>query len=196
VGVDRDSGTMGPWLSSAAEPAVEVRCGGNEIARQTGMQARALSNGPGAPLPPTLVFAGGFVIGWLIDTAIPFPLVADTSAAWQMDLGVFLLAIGVAIFLWGLVTFASVRTGIMLQEPARQLVIAGPYRFSRNPQYVGFSAGYLGLALLTNTWWPVVVLPFVIAATTVGVIAREERYLRAAFGQEYEGYCQRVGRWM
>ena len=51
-------------------------------------------------------------------------------------------------------TFARAQTGIMLQSPASQLVIIGPYRWSRNPMYVGFVAMYLGFALLMNSVWP------------------------------------------
>jgi len=84
----------------------------------------------------------------------------------------------------------------MLQSPASQLVILGPYRWSRNPMYVGFVAMYLGFALLMNSVWPLLLLPGVIIALEILVITREERYLRSIFGPEYEEYCRQVGRWV
>ena len=62
--------------------------------------------------------------------------------------------------------------------------------------YVGLTVGYLGLALLFNFAWPVVLLPIVLVVTTIAVIVREERYMQARFGPAYETYCARVPRWL
>jgi protein-S-isoprenylcysteine O-methyltransferase Ste14 len=75
-------------------------------------------------------------------------------------------------------------------------VEAGPYSWSRNPQYVAFTAIYMGITLLLGTGWPLILLPLVIGATVAAVIAREERYMRTAFGADYEDYCRRVPRWL
>jgi protein-S-isoprenylcysteine O-methyltransferase Ste14 len=84
----------------------------------------------------------------------------------------------------------------MLQQDASHVVESGPYRFSRNPMYVGSTVGYTGLALLFNLAWPVVLLPIVLIVLTVAVILREERYMHARFGPAYETYCARVPRWL
>ena len=55
---------------------------------------------------------------------------------------------------------------------------------------------YLGVALALGLFWPLLLLPFVIALTTVAVINREERYMRSKFGDAYEAYCRRVRRWI
>jgi protein-S-isoprenylcysteine O-methyltransferase Ste14 len=114
----------------------------------------------------------------------------------QLAIGGLAFAAGMVLFAWGLSTFARVRTGIMLQQDATHIVEQGPYRFSRNPMYVGFTASYLGLALFFNVVWPIVLLPVVLIVLTVGVIAREERYMRERFGADYEAYCGRVPRWL
>ncbi|MFL5562811.1 MAG: methyltransferase family protein, partial [Gemmatimonadaceae bacterium] len=75
-------------------------------------------------------------------------------------------------------------------------VVGGPYRFTRNPMYVSMAALYLGLSLALNSWWPVVLLPFVLLIIQRAVIAREERYLRARFPVEYPEYCRTVRRWL
>jgi protein-S-isoprenylcysteine O-methyltransferase Ste14 len=53
---------------------------------------------------------------------------------------------------WGLLVFFRARTAIIPNQPARRLVTSGPYRFSRNPMYVGLSALYVGLALPCLMW--------------------------------------------
>ena len=107
-----------------------------------------------------------------------------------------MIAIGTWLFGWGLMTFFRSATGIMLQQSASTVVDAGPYRFSRNPMYVGLTVGYVGVALVINIAWPIVLLPLVLVAVTTAVIAREERYMLARFGPAYEAYCARVRRWL
>jgi protein-S-isoprenylcysteine O-methyltransferase Ste14 len=160
------------------------------------MAVKAVDVGPGAPVPPTLVFAGGLLAGWLLDGLARLPIAAAGRGATQTTMGVTLVAAGAAIFFWGMLTFASEGTGIMMQEPVRLVVEAGPYRWSRNPQYVGFTAGYIGLALLANAGWALVLLPLVIAVVSLTVIAREERYMQTTFGASYQEYCRRVRRWL
>jgi protein-S-isoprenylcysteine O-methyltransferase Ste14 len=152
-------------------------------------------SGPGAPLPPTLIYTGGFLLGWWLERKAPL------WPAWQTPmvvtiLGWLLAAAGLGLFIWGLATFARMRTGIMLQQPATRVVDVPPYSWSRNPQYVSFTMIYAGLALVAGLWWPLLLLPVVIGLVTVAVIGREERYLRATFGEAYEDYCRRVRRWI
>jgi protein-S-isoprenylcysteine O-methyltransferase Ste14 len=55
---------------------------------------------------------------------------------------------------------------------------------------------YVGITLIGNTIWPLVLLPFVLAVVQRGVIEREERYLERKFGDEYLRYKSRVRRWI
>jgi protein-S-isoprenylcysteine O-methyltransferase Ste14 len=151
--------------------------------------------GPGAPLPPTLLFVAGFLAGWWLHRRLPVLIDGEGAGAIQIACGFTLLAFGASVFVWGMRTFFG-RTGIMLQKPAMTLVTSGPYAWSRNPQYVGFTAIYIGGALLANWAWPLFLLPLVLAAVVLAVILREEAYLRGRFGDTYEAYCRRVGRWL
>lgn len=151
--------------------------------------------GPGAPLPPTFVYLAGFLAAWFLHREFPSPVNEGVGPV-QAVVGAIGIAIGLAIFVWGLLTFYRLRTGIMLQKPAVSLVEEGPYRWSRNPQYVAFNAIYVGAALLANTVWPLVLLPVVVGTILIAVISREERYLRSTFGPAYDDYCRRVKRWI
>ena len=151
--------------------------------------------GPGTPFPPTMLFVLGFLVALWIHNAVPLGIGGPDLESLRLGVGLVALIGGTAMFWWGMATFAG-RTGILLQRPARQLVTFGPYQFTRNPMYVGFVAMYFGLALVANTLWPLLLLPAIIALLVWVVISREERYMRAAFGAEYDGYCQRVRRWL
>jgi protein-S-isoprenylcysteine O-methyltransferase Ste14 len=154
-----------------------------------------LDRGPGAPLPPTPLFVAGFVVGWWLHRQMAIVIDDPGPGRIQASVGLCLIALGGAVFCWGLATFVG-RTGIMLQRPATALMTSGPYQWSRNPQYVAFTAIYIGAALLANNAWPLFLLPLVLLAVVLAVITREERYLRAKFGETYDAYCQRVGRWL
>jgi hypothetical protein len=77
-----------------------------------------------------------------------------------------------------------------------EVVTEGPYRFSRNPMYVGLSLLYVGIALWTHALWALPLLPLVLWGLWRRVIRREERYLAAAFGADYAAYTRRVRRWL
>jgi protein-S-isoprenylcysteine O-methyltransferase Ste14 len=76
------------------------------------------------------------------------------------------------------------------------LVTSGPYRYSRNPMYVGLILLHTGLALVFALPWAVPLLILLVLYTSVGVIAPEERYLDRAFGDDYRVYETQVRRWL
>lgn len=156
---------------------------------------RVTGSGPGASVPPTLIFVAGFLLGWWIDTRAPLGDEGEPSALVRL-IGWGATAAGSWLFLWGLATFSRVRTGILLQRPATRVVDLPPYSWSRNPMYVAFTAIYVGLALVVGAWWSLILLPVVLGLLTWLVIRREERYMRTAFGAEYDAYCRRVRRWI
>ena len=76
------------------------------------------------------------------------------------------------------------------------LINEGPYRFSRNPIYVGFAITYAGLAIAMDSALALFLLLPCLAVVDQFVIAREERYLAARFGADYDAYRNRVRRWL
>jgi protein-S-isoprenylcysteine O-methyltransferase Ste14 len=141
--------------------------------------------------------AGG-LLGWILETqVVRIRLVGgDASATILQIAGALLIAAGLAVTYWGIFTFRRARTAVYPHYPASRLVQGGPYRFSRNPMYTGLALVYVGLSMLTNTVWPLLLLPLVLVALVFLVIHREERYLASAFGEEYEAYRRRVRRWL
>ena len=110
--------------------------------------------------------------------------------------GGIVLGIGAAIAGWGLVTFWKAKTTTVPGEISSQMVTWGPYRFTRNPMYVGLTIAYLGEALLLRQIWPVILMPLVLAYVHWIVIPLEESKLQEAFGELYAQYRARVRRWM
>jgi len=82
--------------------------------------------------------------------------------------------------------------------PPKKLVAVGFYRYVRNPMYLGFFTGWLGLWVVFGRASRSAVLLAALAVLAVGLFVRlyEEPTLRKLFGAEYEEYCRNVPRWL
>ncbi len=147
----------------------------------------------GVPLPPPLIFVGGLVVGIALELVFPtgsLPLVLAIVAG--------LAGLVALLFLDGtaMMRFRRAGTSMIPFQPTTAIVTTGPYRFTRNPMYVGMAVLYVGLALAFGLLWALAVFPLVVLAVDRLVIAREERYLARKFGEEYLAYKRRVRRWL
>ena len=149
----------------------------------------------GVKFPPPLVYVGGIVAGWLLDKPWPWQIITRPSR-WLPFVVAALIAFAFVVMISAVSRFWRARTSVIPNRPSTAFVVSGPYRFTRNPMYVGMAALYLGIALALNSWWPVLLLPVVLLIIRHAVIARDERYLRARFPVEYPEYCRTVRRWL
>ena len=115
---------------------------------------------------------------------------------WLTPVGLAVFTLGALLAAWGWMTFYRAKTTRVPGENSTSLVTWGPYRFTRNPMYVGLSLGYIGEAAIQHQLVPIILLPLVIVYLNKVVIPVEEERLRAVFGQEYEQYRNKVGRWV
>lgn len=150
---------------------------------------------PGVIAPPPFIFAAFLLAGWAVDKWLGTATISDT-ALWQKALAVGLIVVGLGVEMWAGGLFHKAGTNVIPYKPATALVTDGPYRFSRNPMYVGFALTYLGLAFGLNTPVAIALLLPCLVVMTWGVIGREERYLEGKFGQAYVDYRKRVRRWL
>lgn len=150
----------------------------------------------GVALPPPFIYAGGFGLGYVLHLLYPVALLGSGGAGLRHVLGWAVIAAGVVLFASAVWLLRRAGTSPIPTEPTTALVVRGPFRFTRNPIYVGFTAVYAGTALLLNALWPLVLLPAVFVIVQRRVIAREEAYLERTFGDEYRAYQARVRRWL
>jgi protein-S-isoprenylcysteine O-methyltransferase Ste14 len=110
--------------------------------------------------------------------------------------GMIVGSAGALVALWCAGAFAFVGKGTPAPfDPPRRLVIRGPYRFVRNPMYMGAGLALAGAALFFQSAPLLVYLAIFLLATHLFVVLYEEPTLRRTFGPEYEAYCHRVRRW-
>jgi len=142
---------------------------------------------------PPFLYLGGLFLGLALDWAWPQPFL---PAPIQYGVGGALIAVSFVPAGWAFARFIGAGTNIPTNRPTTALVTSGPYRFSRNPIYVGMTLVYLGLALVIDSAWILAGIVPILLAMRYGVIAREERYLEAKFGELYRAYKSRVRRWL
>jgi protein-S-isoprenylcysteine O-methyltransferase Ste14 len=143
------------------------------------------------PIPPLI-----FLIALAIEIAIGvMPGATFIAPPWHLA-GIVFLAVGLSVAVWGRLEFRRAGTPVHPGEQPTSLVAKGPFRFTRNPMYLGMTLVLLGVATLFGKLIPLLV-PFVFASViSVRFIRREEERLIDLFGDAYADYMQRVRRWM
>jgi protein-S-isoprenylcysteine O-methyltransferase Ste14 len=143
---------------------------------------------------PPLAWGLAVISGLALDWIVPLPfLPADLPTGW---LGAIVFAFALALVAWAIVTMTRAGSNVPTNRPTTTIVESGPYRFTRNPIYLGMFLGLAGLAIAFDTLWLLMTLvPFGLVIR-YGVVAREEAYLERKFGDVYRGYRSRIRRWL
>jgi protein-S-isoprenylcysteine O-methyltransferase Ste14 len=148
--------------------------------------------GPPRVMPPVYLLAA--IIGMVaLHKSFPGATLIDSPLHW----------LGLAPFVGGLVLggsavrlFRKYKTTIKPGETSTHLMIDGPYRFTRNPIYLGMVALLVGIALMLGSLTPWLTLPAFIWVIDRNIIPVEEMLMAAAFGAEYEQYRAQTRRWL
>jgi protein-S-isoprenylcysteine O-methyltransferase Ste14 len=147
------------------------------------------------------------VIGWLsrtpVQTFILAPLVVIAfEFAWQGG-RLAIWPLGAPLLMWGYLQYKLVgryrhpRAGgsTGMDVPPDRIVASGPYRYTRNPMYLGHLIFLAGLAITLRSWFALVLLAARAAWFHARVLSDEAR-LEKLFGAEYNSYRSRVKRWI
>ena len=150
--------------------------------------------GANVRFPPPLVYLAFILSGVALRYALPLPNPADR----------FLMrAAGVAIILAGLWLNSGAwrlfkRTGQHPApwKPSPELVLSGPYRFTRNPMYLGMTCIQVGLGVALNNLWISLLAALSLLAVHFIAVVPEEKYLTEKFGESYVGYLIKTRRYL
>ena len=111
-------------------------------------------------------------------------------------IGMALCAIGASIAIWCILALAVLGRGTPAPfDPPRQLVIRGPYRYVRNPMYIGAGLALTGAALFYQAAGLLAYAAGFLIVMHLFVVLYEEPTLRKTFHGDYDSYCQHVHRW-
>lgn len=142
--------------------------------------------------PPILllihIFAA-FLLNWLLPLPFAFPKILE----W---VGYILILVGLGLPISAVSQFMKAHTTIDPHGSVTDIVTSGPYRFSRNPIYLGFVCLLIGFLFIFRSYWGLILSPVLMVSLFQLVIKHEETYLEKKFGDVYSSYKSRVRRWL
>ena len=142
--------------------------------------------------PPYIAFLLLF-LSWLADYFFPqFKFISGN----YKNIGIFVFLIGISLLLWSFYTFKKNKTPIIPGQKPTFMVAQGPYKFTRNPMYLGVIIALFGAAIyignLLSLLSPII---FFIIMNFV-FIPFEEKLMEKIFKKQYINYKRKVRRWL
>jgi protein-S-isoprenylcysteine O-methyltransferase Ste14 len=144
-------------------------------------------------LNPFVIYIGFAALAALLQYFVPLPFFSPLAAR---IVGLALVLVNLQFGLPALRKMFAAKTSPNPNKPSTSLILTGPYRFTRNPMYIGLTLMYAGLVTFLQLPWGLLFTPVVIWLITIWVIRPEEQYLERKFGDEYLQYKKNVHRWI
>ena len=145
--------------------------------------------------PPPVVFLTAIGVGialhWLV-----YPLRLGWSKTAYTITGLLFWAASVALMGWASRLFRQTGQDPVPWKPSPSMISSGPYRFTRNPMYLGMTLFQIGLGVGVNKLWIAVLAPIALAVVHFIAVVPEEKYLESKFREEYQAYLARVRRYI
>jgi protein-S-isoprenylcysteine O-methyltransferase Ste14 len=135
---------------------------------------------------------------WLLPNWLGFRVDMARSAGWRW-IAALPSVLGFAVAMRCVWDFGRTGHGTPApMAPPQRLVVVGFYRYVRNPMYVGFFVGWIGLWVVFGRadWYVIAGAAAAVLGVAIFVRLYEEPTLRKMFGADYEEYCRNVRRWV
>lgn len=142
---------------------------------------------------PPLIFFLFLFLSFVVNAFFP---IARVSCPPCFFLGVLALVSGALISGWTIVLFKKIKTTLRPRKNPQELEIFGPFRFTRNPIYLGFLLILLGVDMLLGSLTPLIFPVLFLIIINARVIPFEEENLKKEFGNQYLEYKRTVRRWL
>ena len=158
-------------------------------------QTNSVERGANVRFPPPLVFLGGILLGVAFDYFVK-PAPVPVGRTISVIGGLLVLVAGLGFIASARIHFTRTGQSPVPWRPSPTLILNGPYRFTRNPMYIGVTLVELGLGLaLNNLWISLFAVPALLTVHFIAVLP-EERYLSEKFGESYKVYLAQVRRYL
>jgi protein-S-isoprenylcysteine O-methyltransferase Ste14 len=155
----------------------------------------SVERGAQVRFPPPLVFLGSILLGVAFQYVVA-PAPVPGGRAISATGGILLCMAGLGFIASARVLFTRTGQSPIPWKPSPELILKGPYRFTRNPMYLGVTLFELGLGLAVNNLWiSMFTAPALLAVHFIAVLP-EERYLSEKFGENYKAYLAQVRRYL
>ncbi len=158
-------------------------------------QTNAAERGAQVRFPPPVAFLIGILIGVALEyLVVPAPV--PVGRAISVIGGLLLVMAGIGFIASARILFKQTGQNPVPWKPSPALISKGPYRFTRNPMYVGVTLVQLGIGLAVNNLWILLFAVPALVAVHFTAVLPEERYLSEKFGESYKAYLTKVRRYL
>lgn len=147
------------------------------------------------PWPP-IIYLAAIAISILLGVFVTLPWISRPMADILFAAGCLSIVIVVAIDYSAFKALKNAKTTIMPTRASDHLVTTGPFSFTRNPIYLANTLLMIGIGLIAQNAWFVLLALIAAFLTQKLAIEREERHLADRFGKRYRDYAKRVRRWI
>jgi len=158
-------------------------------------QPQSPEHGARVRVAPPLVSVASILLGVALRYVVG-PAPAPTARWISLTGGLVLLAAGIALAVAAERHFIRTGQNPMPWTPSPELILQGPFRFTRNPMYVGITLAQVGIGLAVNNLWIAGLGPATLLVIHFTAVLPEERYLSEKFGDSYEAFRRRVRRYL
>lgn len=124
------------------------------------------------------------------------PLEHEPKSWLIWSIGSSVVAAGIVLSLWAVRTLLDRHTTVLPNRCSSHLVTCGPFRYTRNPIYLGYTLIMVGIGLITMNAWFFIIATGTVIFTTLFAVKAEELHLHSRFGFEFERYCRATSRWI
>lgn len=142
-------------------------------------------------LPPVLFLLG--LVAQIAVLALAWPL---DPAPWELALGAALAVVGLWFAFAGRGAFTRAKTNVVPFTDPSTVVVTGPFRFTRNPMYLGIVLVLTGTAVAGGEPVNLIAPALLLAWLHFRYVLHEERFMAERFGETYEAYKNSVPRWI
>ncbi len=147
--------------------------------------------------PPPLVAVLTILAGYGLERVVPLAAAPTMPSVVRYGGGGFVVAASVAVLsVWPIILFRRSGQDPRPWTPTPELLVDGPYRFTRNPMYLMMVLVCAGASLLLASAWVLLLTPLCGVIIHLTAIRHEETYLERMFGESYRRYRERVRRWI
>jgi len=144
-------------------------------------------------IPPPIFFLAALFVMILLNSFVPIG--HWLNYPWRY-LGVIIIVIGFSLSLGSGIYFRKLGTNPRPGTQANVLVTKGPFRFTRNPMYVGLVTMLIGVSILLGSYSPLFIIPVIFVILHRQFVLREEKWMEGWFGERYIEYKSKTPRWL
>ncbi len=160
-------------------------------------ESKEKASGAAVRIPPPVVGIVTIVAGYLAGRVFPILTDFDLPTPLRYWAGGLLVAVSIGVLgAWPAWLFKKTGQNPTPWSETPEIIVLGPYKFTRNPMYLMMVLVCLGFGVMLSEAWIVILTPVLAVALYHIAIKHEETYLEAVFGDSYREYRKAVRRWI